>query len=588
MSEKVGPMGGNNGVAFDDGVFDGVKKIIIGKNIRNVNYIKIEYEKDGKFEIREHGTNRGRLQEFSMDYPSEYIIAVGGGYDDIFGYGAALIKSLLFKTSYGRTSPILGHMTLLGNPVGKEFMLEGKNGGKLIGFHGRAGEALDAIGPHFSVVDSSLKHFKLQGGNGGFAWDDGAFDGVRKVLVGRNGKNVGYVRFEYAKGQRTIPHAHGHRQEAPQEFAVDYPNEHITSAEGTIDVYLTSLTFKTSKGRTSPAFGTVVGSKFVFQETGFKLVGIYGRSGNVIDSLGAYFAPLPAPAPSQVPKNSVTKIYISSGNGGIEQIKFDTVENGETEEGLLHGVKGTNVISAVAVRNYPDDYLVYVESWYDSSNVFQGIKFKTDKNTSEFFGYKLSEDDGTPFSLHVKDKKITGFARFANSNLNFPGTYFVLNHSALTPSTAKKLQAKGGNGGASWDDGVFDGVKKILVGQGNDGVAFVTFEYNKGTQAIIGDGHGKKTLLGTETFELDFPSEYLTSVEGYYDKIFGVEAEVVTSLTFKTNKRTSQPFGLTAGEHFELKEEGYKIVGFHGKASDVVHQIGVHVEPIFTNYRITL
>ncbi|CAE5959982.1 unnamed protein product [Arabidopsis arenosa] len=89
-------------------------------------------------------------------------------------------------------------------------------------------------------------------------------------------------------------------------------------------------------------------------------------------------------------------------------------------------------------------------------------------------------------------------------------------------------------------------------------------------------------LLGM-MFELDYPSEYITSVEGYYDKIFGVEAEVVTSLTFKTNKRTSQPFGMTAGEHFELKEDGYKIVGFHGKAGDVVHQIGVHVVPIFTN-----
>ncbi|CAD5315287.1 unnamed protein product [Arabidopsis thaliana] len=258
MSEKVGAMGGNKGGAFDDGVFDGVKKVTVGKDFNNVTYIKVEYEKDGKFESREHGTNRGQLKEFSVDYPSEYITAVGGSYDTVFGYGSALIKSLLFKTSYGRTSPILGHTTLLGNPAGKEFMLESKNGGKLLGFHGRSGEALDAIGPHFFAVNSSLKHFKPQGGNGGSAWDDGAFDGVRKVLVGRNGKFVSYVRFEYAKGERMVPHAHGKRQEAPQEFVVDYPNEHITSVEGTIDGYLSSLKFKTSKGRTSPVFGNVM------------------------------------------------------------------------------------------------------------------------------------------------------------------------------------------------------------------------------------------------------------------------------------------------------------------------------------------
>ena len=63
MSQRVGPMGGNMGVAFDDGVFDGVKKIVVGRDQGCVSYIKIEYEKDAKFETREHGTIRGPLQE---------------------------------------------------------------------------------------------------------------------------------------------------------------------------------------------------------------------------------------------------------------------------------------------------------------------------------------------------------------------------------------------------------------------------------------------------------------------------------------------------------------------------------------------
>lgn len=159
--------------------------------------------------------------QFAVDYPNEYITAVGGSYDHVFSYGTVLIKSLIFKTTYGRTSPILGLTTLFGNPAGKEFMLEGKNGGKLLGFHGRSGQAIDAIGARFFAVNTPLKHFNLQGGNGGSAWDDGAFDGVRKVLVGRGGKFVSYVRFEYAKGERMVPHAHGKRQEAPQEVYHD-------------------------------------------------------------------------------------------------------------------------------------------------------------------------------------------------------------------------------------------------------------------------------------------------------------------------------------------------------------------------------
>jgi hypothetical protein len=87
------------------------------------------------------------------------------------------------------------------------------------------------------------------------------------------------------------------------------------------------------------------------------------------------------------------------------------------------------------------------------------------------------------------------------------------------------------------------------------------------------------TLLGTEEFVLE-DGEYLTAIDGYYDKIFGVETPMIICLQFKTNKRESTPFGMDSGEKFSLGEKGHKIVGFHGQASDVVHSIGVTVVPI--------
>lgn len=77
--------------------------------------------------------------------------------------------------------------------------------------------------------------------------------------------------------------------------------------------------------------------------------------------------------------------------------------------------------------------------------------------------------------------------------------------------------------------------------------------------------------------------EYLTTLEGYYDKIFGVEAPLIVSLKFKTNKRESTLFGMDSGEKFSLGEEGHKIVGFYGQASDVIHSVGVAVVPITTS-----
>ena len=47
---------------------------------------------------------------------------------------------------------------------------------------------------------------------------------------------------------------------------------------------------------------------------------------------------------------------------------------------------------------------------------------------------------------------------------------------------AQKVEAQGGLGGDVWDDGVYDGVRKVHVGQGQDGVSFINAVYEKGSQ----------------------------------------------------------------------------------------------------------
>jgi len=61
-----------------------------------------------------------------------------------------------------------------------------------------------------------------------------------------------------------------------------------------------------------------------------------------------------------------------------------------------------------------------------------------------------------------------------------------------------KLEAQGGRGGELWDDGgVYENVKKVYVGQGDSGVVYVKFDYEKDGK-IVSLEHGKKSLLGTE------------------------------------------------------------------------------------------
>jgi len=52
------------------------------------------------------------------------------------------------------------------------------------------------------------------------------------------------------------------------------------------------LSFKTSKGRISPTYGVVSGTKFVLESQGNAIVGFYGRNGGAFDAIGVYFSPI--------------------------------------------------------------------------------------------------------------------------------------------------------------------------------------------------------------------------------------------------------------------------------------------------------
>ncbi|KAG7625467.1 putative jacalin-like lectin domain-containing protein [Arabidopsis thaliana] len=277
--------------------------------------------------------------------------------------------------------------------------------------------------------------------------------------------------------------------------------------------------------------------------------------------------------------DGVRKVHVGQGQDGVSSIKVVYAKDSQDVEGGEHGKK--TLLGFETYEVDADDYIVAVQVTYDNvfgqdSDIITSITFNTFKGkTSPPYGLETQK------KFVLKDKnggKLVGFHGRAGEALYALGAYFATTTTPVTP--AKKLSAIGGDEGTAWDDGAYDGVKKVYVGQGQDGISAVKFEYNKGAENIVGGEHGKPTLLGFEEFEIDYPSEYITAVEGTYDKIFGSDGLIITMLRFKTNKQTSTPFGLEAGTAFELKEEGHKIVGFHGKASDLLHQFGVHVMPI--------
>ena len=77
-------LGGNKGEEFNDVGYESVKKITVGAEDVNIPYIKIEYVKNGKVEIREHGayfstsdnSNSGR--ESKSEFSTQKLDAQGG------------------------------------------------------------------------------------------------------------------------------------------------------------------------------------------------------------------------------------------------------------------------------------------------------------------------------------------------------------------------------------------------------------------------------------------------------------------------------------------------------------------------------
>lgn len=82
---------------------------------------------------------------------------------------------------------------------------------------------------------------------------------------------------------------------------------------------------------------------------------------------------------------------------------------------------------------------------------------------------------------------------------------------------AQKLDAQGGRGGELWDDGgVYENVKKVYVGQGDSGVVYVKFDYEKDGK-IVSLEHGKQTALGTEEVNIFFYIHLQNHQESFLD-----------------------------------------------------------------------
>nr|UTI93961.1 lectin [Pteroceltis tatarinowii] len=136
----------------------------------------------------------------------------------------------------------------------------------------------------------------------------------------------------------------------------------------------------------------------------------------------------------------------------------------------------------------------------------------------------------------------------------------------------------GGTGGNAWDDGSYTGVRAIELTY-RDTIGSFSVVYDLNGKPVEGPKHPGTHSFTTAKIELQFPEEYLVSVNGFYSPLsrLATRTPVIRSLTFKTNKRTFGPYGTEEGTPFSLPLENGLIVGFKGRTGELLDAIGFHL-----------
>ncbi|EXB62068.1 hypothetical protein L484_002392 [Morus notabilis] len=142
----VGNWGGPGGNAWNDGFYTGVRSIELtyGNYIGTFNVV---YDLNGKsFDGPKHPSVRSlATAKIELQFPNEYLVNVSGIVNNVAGASPTpVIQSLTFETNlrtYGPYGPKQG---------GTAFSLPIKKG-LIVGFSGRTGELLDAIGLNLSL-----------------------------------------------------------------------------------------------------------------------------------------------------------------------------------------------------------------------------------------------------------------------------------------------------------------------------------------------------------------------------------------------------------------------------------------------------
>ncbi|KAM3749713.1 hypothetical protein ACB098_05G208100 [Castanea mollissima] len=264
---------------------------IIGMEIVHLNGIaSITFKCGDEYGVLQHsrkfgGTGEGwKTDKISLNWPEEYLTSISGTVADLWQH--IMIRSLSFKTNKGTDT----------------------EGGVIVGFHGRSGTLLDAIGAYVKIPQKKGNTLKMAlpvprgpgpwGGHGGMEWDDGVFPAICELHLYVGDSVIHAIRVSYqCKDRESVlsPKHGGEGSEPIDPIKLEVSKEFLIRIAGFYgpversDSFkaLRSITFYTNKAKYGP-YGDEIGQAFTSSVAPRRVVGFHGRSGAYLDAIGVH------------------------------------------------------------------------------------------------------------------------------------------------------------------------------------------------------------------------------------------------------------------------------------------------------------
>ncbi|KAK7843599.1 agglutinin [Quercus suber] len=287
-----GPWGGKGGNPWSFVENNGG---IIGMKIVHADVIdSITFKCGDEYGLLQHskkvgGNGGSKTNEISLNWPEEYLISFSCTTMKFRTH--IVIRSLSFKTNKTEYGP---YGTVAGQPF--SYRMEG---GVIVGFHGRAGDYVDAIGAYVKIMpkeDNTLKMVlpvpRGPGGGGGGWWRMAFFPAICELQLHIGDSVIHAIRvlYESKDGEPVWSPKHGgdgDKTEVSKEFLVRIAGFYRPVKGSDSFKALRSITFYTNKAKYGP-YGDEIGDAFTSCVAAGKVVGFHGRSGVYLDAIGVH------------------------------------------------------------------------------------------------------------------------------------------------------------------------------------------------------------------------------------------------------------------------------------------------------------